>query len=209
MVGLALLGTVLVAPARASEGGQPRDTDLSAGQKADVRASTSIYKHAWSKKTRTLNYAKADKFDLGRARARRQFTRALIYTGARVTHLSKAERRKVMAYQPARRVSPAATFCEGDSRYTYVNPRGPRFIYRQWLNSCQTDALLQWMKGCATIAGILAGLSLAVPPALSITLATTVLCVLGGAVVEHYQNVSSLSAIWIKDDTHLLWAGAQ
>ena len=88
----------VVGTAAGAGGARYDDRHISAGQKADIKASNAILKRATNADHTVLNYAKAKANDKGRTTARRKFAAAFEWRGGRITHISVAEHAKVRAY---------------------------------------------------------------------------------------------------------------
>lgn len=227
------LGFVAVSPANAnpiaptppthqqaplSVGGSTRmrDDQLPSGTRKDISTAVIIYNHAWNKKTRTLNYEKADKSDRGNTRVRRQMARGILAVGGKISRISKAERAKVNAIKmphkawhpsPLRvangKALPQRVTCQGRNDTVTLKRTPPLFDITNYYNSCRTDSIVQGLNACAIVAGVVTGLG-AVPG-----LPVTVVCVVGYALTAHYQHISSIGAIWVRDQNHWLTVGAQ
>lgn len=195
------------------------DRRISSGRKKDLAAASSIFKHAVSKKRKTLNYVTANKYDKGRVTARRKFAAGYWWAGGRITHISKAELAKVKTYRPKhKRPRGAASFASTDGAlnaqiarctsrsavYKHVN--GSKFYNVIFYNSCETKAVIDALNSAALLAGVVA---LVQPEAAPLSGAVAALLVIGGTTVSYYADISEVNAIVVNDHWHIVTIEAQ
>jgi len=196
------------------------DREISKSRKADLKAVLSIERHALSEDRETLNYKKANKYDRGRTKARRQFAAYWRWMGGKTTHITKAERAKVKKYVPdksyasikdddpptaaAPEGSPAvanAKVCTGVTKFSKARsriiPDTGRYIYK--LNSCHTNAVRYTMNTTAAVGVILA---VAYPPSAPLAGILAGVLAMGSETLAYKQANSEVDAVRIEDDWH-------
>ena len=78
---------------------------LSKAKRAEVSVAWNILSKSVSKDGKTLDYKKANKHDEGKTTIRRKVAATYLWGGKKVTHLSKAEKKKVRTTAPPDRSS--------------------------------------------------------------------------------------------------------
>ena len=177
---------------------------LNKSQKADVLAGTRIFQKSINKAHTTLDYKKANKYDNGRNTARRQFAAGWLYWGKRISHISKAERKKVRAYLPTTPLpSPAllrakglltadakadllkaGLACTGVSKQdtkSWPSYGGGDMTADFYFNSCDTDIIIAAGGVAAVLAGVIGAM-------VKHAAATGIIAVVGG--------IMGLGAVW-------------
>ena len=74
---------------------------LSKSQRAGLLTSITIFRKATSKNLKTLDYRKARKYDRGRTEARRRYAAGWLYGNKKISHIPKAELKKVKKHKSA------------------------------------------------------------------------------------------------------------
>ncbi len=200
------------------------DRNLSIKQTAAIHAATSIYRHSVGATNRTLNYSKAKKFDKGRVAARRKFAAAWLWRGKKVSHISKAELKKVKRYSkgmpswksigatPDLKAARVDRICTGDSyRVGDIDLAQGRFDVTWFYDSCDTKALLLWMRSVSFISGVLAAAGFVQSEStVAYQLAVQAAAVaLAREIISYNADISSLNAVFVRDRWHLLTIGPQ
>lgn len=193
---------------------------ISKTKKADIKTVSAIKRHALSKDRKTLNYNKANRYDRGRTRTRRQFAAYWHWMGRKTSHISKPERAKVKRYLPKRSYasirdddpskavepegSPAFTTdkgCTGVTKFSkaksLILPDTWRYIYK--LNSCHTNAVRYTMNITAAVGAVLA---IAFPPSAPLSGVLAGVLVIGSETIAFKQANSDVDAVRIEDDWH-------
>ncbi|WP_375422801.1 hypothetical protein [uncultured Friedmanniella sp.] len=166
------------------------------------------------------DYRKMDKYDNNHVKWRRQAAAYLIWLGKDVTHLSRAERKKVQTFKPKRSFAKVkfddddevlavrnagnggGKVCTGWTGYLISDSVQVPFpgIFKYWLflNSCHTNALKYAM---IVEAGAFALFGAFFPPAIPVVETIAFLeAVVGAGYVELAQSNSGLNAILITKD---------
>lgn len=194
------------------------DNQLSKVQKKDVSAVVNIFNHAWNKKKKTLDYRKANTYDKGRTTTRRQMARGVVAGGGKLTHISKAERAKVMKIKTktlkkrsssrmsasSSRAELRATQCKGRNDVVTKKRTPPLFDVRYYFDSCRTDALISSLTTIGIAGGLLTAMG-----AVSVGPVLIAVASVGAVWLTHYQKISDIGATWVRDKNHLLTMGAQ
>ena len=161
----------------------------------------------------------ANKYDKGHTTLRREYARGVRAGGGHLSHISKAERKKVMSIKPrdhgrykkmaVKAVAPAAVKCEGLSVRWKEDPKGPSFTSYWYMNSCETNAAVDWAFTVGTLGGVVTALIWEVPIAGEVAAAITIYSLVGWSRMPQAQKNSDVNAIYLKDHTHWITVHSQ
>jgi hypothetical protein len=213
VLSLALVASVSVSPAIAKPPDpgsavqapkpRPRYTDrrdIPAREQADIALAVRLARHTVHRNV--LDYRAADTYDRGRVTFRRKFAAGVLVSGGRITHLSKAERRRVRAYipkgDPYRALPHDARDrpkCQGYSGDLVRKKPRPRHT-EVWYNSCQTALIIFASTSIAALVGVLG-----VFPLLTFTaVVVSAIVALGTAYIAYRRDLSPVMSIsaWVR-----------
>lgn len=212
-------GASLTVPAQASpriatpdaEGQPPRFRvewrSVPKAKKKQIQVAVDIIRRAVSKDGKTLDYKKANKYDKGEVGVRRQLAATYLWSGRKVSHISKAELKKVKKHISKKkkpkgfsheRVQSFGTSCPGNSGVTTVyDKHGARRGWAVYLNQCQTTAITATMQGIGATTAILAiSLGKKRPDAAAACGIVSIFSLIGAYAVDEVRNYSSTQSVY-------------
>jgi hypothetical protein len=200
----------VAAPFLPDGGGRPPQykiqfQQLSKAKQKQVKVANYILNKALSKKG-TLDYKKANAYDKRETAIRRQVAAGVLWSGRKVTNISRAERAKVKKYLPKKRASafsltnsrglPDGPKCTGNSGWRNIYDQyGTKRGYMVLLNSCETSNVVIAAGMCAFV-GAIVTLASGSPYAAGVG-ATAAICGLGGLLIDEVRDWSNTKSVAI------------
>ena len=176
------------------------------GEEKQIQAAVDIVLRAVSKDGKTLDYKKANKHDKGEVGVRRQLAATYLWSGRKVSHISKTELKKVKKYISKKKkpkgftlddAQSFGTSCPGKSGVaTVYDKHRARRGWAVYLNRCQTTAITATMQGIGATTAILA-ISLGKKrPDVAAACGIVCLSLIGAYVVDEVRNYSSTQSVY-------------
>ena len=212
-------GSSLAVPAEASHaGGQPGRRGpapegaggVAIGPEGEEEANPGRGRHrppSGVESGKTLDYKKANKHDKGEVSVRRQLAATYLWSGRKVSHISKTELKKVKKYISKKKkpkgftlddAQSFGTSCPGKSGVaTVYDKHRARRGWAVYLNRCQTTAITATMQGIGATTAIMAiSLGKKRPDVAAACGIVSIFSLIGAYVVDEVRNYSSTQSVY-------------